>query len=483
MSKQVRIEDLTKIDENIYEISKNYRTDMCVSARVFADQAMLQTIGEDRSLDQLVNITTLPGIQGQALAMPDIHQGYGFPIGGVAAMSVENGVISPGGIGYDINCGMRLLTTALSVVDIKDQIPDIAQAIYNTVPSGVGFGGKLIFEGTALDDILRGGAKHMLKLGYGITDDLVTCEENGCFTFADPSKVSDQAKRRGADQIGTLGSGNHFLELQLVDEILNPDIAKIFGLFAGQLVVMIHCGSRGLGHQVCTDYVRDMIPKLNSYNITLPDRELACAPFTSQDGQDYFKAMASAANFAWANRHVIGHNVRVILQKIFGPQTLVQTLYDVSHNIGKVEEHVIDGQQKTVIVHRKGATRAFGPGNVALPHKYQSVGQPVLIPGTMGTFSYILAGTQEAERISFGSTCHGAGRRLSRMAAKKKISGEVLRKQLEAQGISIYCRSNKGLAEEAPFAYKEIANVVNIVDTVGIAKKVVRLKPIAVIKG
>ena len=483
MGKEVRLEDLTKINEFIYEISKNYRSDMRVPARVFADQAMLQAITEDRSLDQLVNVTTLPGIQNHALAMPDIHQGYGFPIGGVAALSVEDGVISPGGIGYDINCGMRLLATNLQVADIKDQMATLADAIYNTVPSGVGFGGKFIFEGIALDEILIGGAKRMVELGYGNVQDLVTCEENGCFVGADQSKVSDQAKRRGADQIGTLGSGNHFLELQLVDEILNPEVAKVFGLFSGQLVAMIHCGSRGLGHQVCTDYVRTMVSKLGDYDIKLPDRELACAPFSSEDGQNYFKAMKCSANFAWANRHVIGHCVRTVIQKMFGTQINVQTLYDVSHNIGKIEEHTINDTPQTVVVHRKGATRSFGPGNKAIPEKYQSVGQPVLIPGTMGTASYVLVGTQEAEQISFGSTCHGAGRRLSRMAAKKKIGGDELRKQLEAQGIVICCRSNKGLAEEAPFAYKDIANVVDIVDSVGIAKKVVRLKPLAVIKG
>ena len=470
MSTDVYLKDLTQINEYTYEIPKSYRADMRVSARVFADQAMLRAIVQDRSLNQLVNVATLPGIVGHALAMPDIHQGYGFHIGGVAAMSVEHGVISPGGIGYDINCGMRLLKTDLKVSDVKNKISDLANIIYNTVPSGVGFGGKLTFENKALDDILHGGAQHMLKLGYGIQDDIKNCEEHGKFTFADPEKVSGQAKKRGFDQIGTLGSGNHFLEIQQVSEILNIEVAQKFGLFQDQLVTMIHCGSRGLGHQVCTDYVRDMIPQLNNFGITLPDRELACAPFTSPIAQNYFAAMAAAANFAWANRHVIGHHVRIALQKMFGDKTHVTTLYDVSHNIGKIEEHIVHDKKKSLIVHRKGATRAFAD-------------QPVLIPGTMGTASYVLVGTQEAERVSFGSTCHGAGRQLSRVAAKKKIEGTELRKQLEKQGIVICCRSNKGLAEEAPFAYKDIANVVQIVDSVGIAKKVACLKPLAVIKG
>lgn len=479
----VRLDDLIPISENLFEIAQTFRSDMRVPARVFANKELLEDIVQDKSLWQLINVTTLPGIQSYALAMPDIHQGYGFPIGGVAAMDIETGVISPGGIGYDINCGMRLMATNLRAPDIAPHIDELATQLFNTIPSGMGRGGQHEYTGTQIDAILKNGAAHMLKLGFGTQHDLIMCEEHGCLSGAEPEYVSLEAKKRGSDQIGTLGSGNHFLEVQRVETVLDEDIAKKFGLFKDQIVILIHCGSRGLGHQICTDYVRIMVPKIGSWGISLPDRELACAPFKSEEGQRYFKAMACAANFAWANRHVIGHNVRSVIQKLFGMATNVQTVYDVSHNIGKIETHTIANKQKSVLVHRKGATRAFGPKSADLPEIYQTTGQPVLIPGTMGTASYVLAGTQEAMSLSFGSTCHGAGRRLSRIAATKKIQDAALRKQLEQQGITIRTRSDRGLAEEAPFAYKDIDNVVNTVSSAGIAKKIVRLLPIAVIKG
>lgn len=481
-NQSITLNDLKKIHEYLYEIPETYRTDMRVSARIFANQEMLQDIIQDRSLWQLVNVTTLPGIIGQALAMPDIHQGYGFPIGGVAAMDLDGGVISPGGIGYDINCGMRLLKTPLQIKDVHDRIEDFATALYRSIPSGVGAGGKLELKGKALDDVLRDGAQHMLKLGYGVPEDVEFCEERGRLAHADPSLVSERAKMRGADQLGTLGSGNHFLEVQRVEEIFDATIAQTFGLFQDQIVIMIHCGSRGLGHQTCTDYVRTMVPLLAQRGIEIPDRELACAPFYSDEGQAYFKAMAAAANFAWANRHLIGHRVRQAVQAIFG-DVAVTTLYDVSHNIGKIETHRVGGHEKQVLVHRKGATRAFGPQHPDVCAAYRAVGQPVLIPGTMGTASYVLAGGQEAMNVSFGSACHGAGRKMSRAAATKMVGGAQLRQELQARGITIRCRSDKELSEEAPAAYKDVDSVVNIIHAVGIARKVVKLRPVAVIKG
>lgn len=481
--KPIGIQDLIPISDNIYEIAKSFRADMRVPARVFASKELLTDILKDNALEQLINVCTLPGIVAHALAMPDIHQGYGFPIGGVAAIDPEIGVISPGGIGYDINCGMRFMTTPLHVSEIKKDIPTLAHTLFKKIPSGVGTAGALQYTGKDLDEILTHGAPHIQKNGFGSQEDILMCEEHGCLKHANPDYVSKEAKKRGSDQIGTLGSGNHFLELQCVETIFEPEIAKIFGLFQDQLVIMIHCGSRGLGHQVCTDYVHTMVPKIAAWGITIPDRELACAPFRSTEGQQYFMAMACAANFAWANRHVIGHLVRQSVHELFGKSVPVHTLYDVSHNIGKLEWHAINTKEKLVLVHRKGATRAFGPGHPDLVPCYQKTGQPVLIPGTMGTASYVLAGTTRAMEVSLGSSCHGAGRKLSRSAALKTISGPQLRKKLESQGITICCPSNKGLAEEAPIAYKNVDNVVNVVSNAGIAQKVVRLTPIAVIKG
>jgi len=484
MSEQITRDDLIKIDEFTYEIPKTYRSDMRVPARVFANKEMLPDILSDKALWQLANVATLPGIQKYAFAMPDIHQGYGFPIGGVAASAIEyGGVISPGGIGYDINCGVRLLVANMHVDEVRPYLQKLATRLFHTIPSGVGKGGKLDFDSKEIDNILRDGAQYMLKLGYGIPSDIEFCEEHGRMDNANPEMVSDRAKKRGSDQIGTLGSGNHFLEVQVVDEIYDERIAQTFGLSKGMVTVMIHCGSRGLGHQTCTDYVRRMNAKLKEWKLELPDRELIYAPFKSEEGQDYFAAMAAASNYAWANRHMIGHWVREAWQEIMGNNVELTTVYDVSHNIGKVEKHPVDGTELELVMHRKGATRAFGPGQPEIPNKYKEVGQPVLIPGTMGTSSYVLAGTQKSMDVAFGSSCHGAGRRLSRAQAKRSVRGSQLREELEERGIIIRSDSDPGLAEEAPLAYKDVDNVVNVVQGAGLAKKVVRVKPLAVIKG
>lgn len=476
--------DLVKIHDSLYEIPKDYRPDMRVPAQVFVNEKMLDDVVQDNSLNQIVNVTTLPGIQKHAMAMPDIHQGYGFPIGGVAAMDIDGGgVISPGGIGYDINCGVRLLAANISAADIKKYVERLATELFHAVPSGVGRGGKIVLRNTDIDNVLNYGAQYMLQLGYGLESDLELCEEGGSMKDADSKMVSDKAKDRGRDQLGTLGSGNHFLEVQKIEEIYDKEVAKIFGLEVGMVTVMIHCGSRGLGHQTCTDYVKTMMPKLGEWQITLPDKELACAPFLSQDGQNYYAAMCASANFAWANRHVIGHWVRHAFKKIISHDIDVKQVYDLSHNMGKKEIHIIDGKEKNLIVHRKGATRAFGPNRKEVPVAYRNVGHPVLIPGTMGTSSYILVGTTQGMETSFGSCCHGAGRRLSRIKAKRMVRGSTLREELEAQGIVIRCESDPGLAEEAPIAYKDVDNVVQVVQNAGLAKKVARVTPIAVVKG
>lgn len=482
--KQVTREDLIQLHKGLFEIPRTFRGDMLVPAHVFVNEAMLEDVLHDTSLLQIVNVATLPGIQKYALAMPDIHQGYGFPIGGVAAFAInEGGIISPGGIGYDINCGVRLLSVSMSRAEIQPYLEQLATALYHAVPSGVGRSGKINLTEAELEKVLRNGASEMLKRGYGTPGDIELCEENGHMAAADPDKVSSKAKERGHDQLGTLGSGNHFLEIQEVADIYDENVARVFGLEKGMITVMIHCGSRGLGHQNCTDYVKMMLPKLDRWGIILPDKELACTPFTSPEGQDYYASMCASANFAWANRHVIGHWVRDCFHRIISPSLHVRMVYDLSHNMGKKEKHRIDGEMKDVIVHRKGATRSFPAGHPDVPSAYQGTGHPVLIPGTMGTSSYVLVGTQEGMKIAFGSSCHGAGRRMSRMKAKKTVRGSTLREQLEAQGIVIRCESDPGLAEEAPIAYKDVDNVVEVVENEKLAQRVARLKPIAVIKG
>jgi len=470
----------------LFEIPKSHQPGMLVPARVYATEAMLKDIGEDRSLTQLTNVATLPGIQKYALAMPDIHEGYGFPIGGVAAIDFKNGVISPGGVGYDINCGVRLLRSGIDYTEIADIIKPLAHQIARDVPSGVGRGGELELTPSDMDQILNRGVKRLAEMGYTEQGDIENIEENGSMTGADAKKVSDRAKKRGHDQLGTLGSGNHFLEIQRVEEIFDEELGKALAIKPGQVMVMIHTGSRGLGHQVCTDYVRLMMPKLEKWGFELPDKELACAPLSSREGKDYLAAMAAAANFAWSNRQMITHAVRGAWKRILEPKGIdpkLSLIYDVAHNMAKIEEHDIAGKKVKLCVHRKGATRAFGPGRPELNELYQKIGQPVLIPGTMGTSSYLLVGTKEALKESFGTVCHGAGRRMSRGEAKRKITGPEVRKELEARGIHIECASSRGLAEEAPLAYKDVDNVVDVVVRAGLSKKVAKLKPLAVVKG
>lgn len=482
--KPIKKDDLLKIDEYTYQIPRSFRADMRVPAVVFMSAQIMEDVLDDRSLDQLVNVATLPGIVHHALAMPDIHQGYGFPIGGVAATDFDHGgVISPGGIGYDINCGVRLLASPYKYQDLKPHLEKLATAIFYQVPSGVGRSSSMRLTTGELDKVLKNGAAHLVKQGYGTERDLAFCEEGGCMKNADPNLISDRAKKRGHDQLGTLGSGNHFLEIQRIEKIFDEKAAAAFGLFQDQVTIMIHCGSRGLGHQTCTDYVRLMMSKLAGWGIELPDRELACAPLQSKEGQEYFAAMAAAANFGWANRHMIAHHVREAFKSVLGADAALTLVYDVAHNIGKREQHTIDGAKYDLLVHRKGATRSFGPGRPEMPGNYQPVGQPVLIPGTMGTSSYVLAGNTESMEKSFGSSCHGAGRRMSRSEAKRIVRGSTLREKLEHQGIIIRCESDVGLAEEAPIAYKDVDNVVDVVHGARLARKVALLKPLAVVKG
>jgi tRNA-splicing ligase RtcB len=476
--------DLIRLHESLVEIPASYNPAMRVPARVFVNDALLKDVLEDTSLEQIVNVTTLPGIQRAAYAMPDIHQGYGFPIGGVAATDIhDNGIISPGGIGYDINCGVRVLTVDISADELGKKIGELATALNDTIPSGLGRGGSYKLTMDELTQVLTHGAHYWVERGIGNEEDVHHCEEQGKLHTADPSVISKQAKKRGHDQLGTLGSGNHFVEVQKITKLYNKEAAKAFGLREGMVTIMIHCGSRGLGHQTCTDYVQLMVQNLNNWNIVLPDRELACAPFFSPEGQNYFGAMNAAANFAWANRHMIGHLARKACKDVLGRSVAVRTLYDVSHNIGKRERYTVDGISKELLVHRKGATRAFPAHHPELPPVYSATGHPVFVPGTMGTASYILVGTEAGMEQAFGSCCHGAGRKMSRSKARSLIRGSALRGQLEKQGIVVRCRSNQDLVEEAPLAYKEVDEVVQVVEQAGIARLVARVEPIAVIKG
>lgn len=475
--------DFKKINNWLWEIPKSYRKDMRVPARAYVTEKMLEESFRDRSLGQLLNVATLPGIQKYALAMPDMHEGYSSCIGGVAAIRISDGVISPGMAGYDLNCGMKLLKSDYSEKDIKPHLENLATEIQKEIPSGLGKGRQIKFSVEQINRILEGGAEYLVEKGYGEREDIENCEAGGRLDWADASTVSDRAKNRGRDQVGTLGSGNHFLELQKVAEIFDPKVAEIFGLFKDQVVLMIHTGSRGLGHQVCTDYLRTMIPAMQRYGIKVPDREFACCPFDSPEGQRYFKAMASAANYAWANRQMIAHFIRKAWKKVLGGKASpLVPLYDVAHNIIKKEKYMIDGKETEVAVHRKGATRAFPPGHPEIPENYRSVGQPVLIPGSMGTASYILVGQKEGEGAFF-STCHGAGRTMSRHAAIRRFPGDEVVRDLKRKGIIVKCQSFRGIAEEAPLAYKNIDDVVEVVHQAGLSKKVVKLVPLAVIKG
>lgn len=475
--------NLIKISPQLWEISKNFRSDMRVPARIFATEHMLDEVLKDRSLEQLVNVATLPGVQGWALAMPDAHEGYGFPIGGVAAVKYPDGVISPGGIGYDINCGVRLLKSNLNYPQIKDRLEALAKKIYKIIPSGVGQGGNIKLTKPELDNVLVNGINWALKQGYAEQDDLSRIESDGCMPGADSEKVSQEAKERGLDQLGTLGSGNHFAEIDFVDEIYDELTAQAFGLRKNQIVVLIHTGSRGLGHQVATDYIRKMVSVMGNYGISLPDRELACVPFSSTEGKSYFSAMSAAANFAWTNRQLITWHMRNVWTQEFGDSEKLILLYDLAHNIAKIETHEVNGDNELLLVNRKGATRAFGPNHPELAAEFKLTGQPVLIPGSMGTASYVLAGSETSMTLSFGSSCHGAGRKMSRAAAKKFMQGKTVREKLFSKGIYIQAGSLSDLAEEAPFAYKDVDQVIEVVHAAGIAKKVARLKPCVVIKG
>jgi len=476
-------QNFKKISDWLWEIPKSFRPDMRVPARAYVSEKMLEESFKDKSLEQLVNVATLPGIQRYALAMPDMHEGYASCIGGVAAISTFNGVISPGVCGYDINCGMKLLKSDYSEKEIKPYLDKLATEIQKEVPSGLGKGRQIKLSIGEINKILEGGAQRLVEQGYGEKEDFENCEAGGKLEWADASVVSDYAKNRGRDQVGTLGSGNHFLEIQKVQELFDEKVAEAFGLFKDQIVIMIHCGSRGLGHQVCTDYLRTMIPAMQRYGIKVPDREFACVPFNSPEGQRYFAAMASAANYAWANRQMIAHFVRKAWKSVLGEKASpLVALYDVAHNIIKKEKYLINGKETEVAVHRKGATRAFPPGHSEIPKKYQLVGQPVLIPGSMGTASYVLVGTKEGEEAFF-STCHGSGRTMSRHEAMRRVSGQEVVRNLESKGIIVKCYSLRGIAEEAPMAYKDIESVVEVVHNAGLSKKVAKLVPLAVIKG
>ncbi len=467
----------------MWEIPKSFREDMLVPARILANETLLDDILDDRSLNQLVNVACLPGIKKASLVMPDVHEGYGFPIGGVAATEYPDGAISPGGIGYDINCGVRLQLSELQREDVENRLEDLSRELNAQIPSGMGKSGHLKVYAEEMDEVLAKGAEWAVEQGYGSREDLQFIESKGRLQFADPALVSIMAKNRGADQLGTLGSGNHFVEVDYVEEIYDRDIAETYGLQEGQVVVLIHTGSRGLGHQVATDYIRSMMWAMPKYDIQIPDRELTCVPFGSEEGQDYFKAMCAAANFAWCNRQVIAGEVTNAWKTVFGKDGgELRLLYDVAHNIAKIEEHTIEDVPHKVIVHRKGATRAFGPGSDEIPQAYNKVGQPVIIPGSMGTCSYVLAGARKSEEMTFGSCCHGAGRRMSRTAVKKQVNAPVLKQELREKGILVQ-GSYRGIAEEAPIAYKDVNLVVDTVETSGIAKKVAKLKPMAVIKG
>jgi len=478
---------LRKIDDYRWEIPKSYKAGMRVPGLIYTDEGMLPHIQGEQALEQVANVAFLPGIVSRSLAMPDIHWGYGFPIGGVAATRVEDGVISPGGVGFDINCGTRLLRTNLTEEEVRPRIEKLVDALYHSVPSGVGSEGKLRLDRREIDKVLIKGAKWAVDRGYGEARDLEVTEENGSMEGADPEQVSAKAKQRGAPQLGTLGAGNHFLEVQVVGEVYDPAAASVMGIEkVGQVLLLIHTGSRGFGHQVCDDYVRAMGTAVSKYGISLPDRQLACAPVRSPEGQAYFAAMACAANYAWANRQCIAHWVRESFIKVFGmsrQELGLEMVYDVAHNIAKMEEYEVDGKRSTLCVHRKGATRAFPAGHRDVPHMYREIGQPVLIPGDMGRYSYVLVGTEQAIVETFGSTCHGAGRVQSRSAAKRSLRGVDVARELAQKGITVKTGSMSSLAEEASEAYKDVADVVNVTHQAGISRKVAKTRPIGVVKG
>lgn len=477
---------LVPLDEYRWQIPTGAVAGMRVPGVLFSSRALLDAAGEDPSLRQLANVATLPGILGSALAMPDIHFGYGFPVGGVAAFDLAEGVVSPGGIGYDINCGVRLLRTPLTVAEVRPQLKALIDALYREVPSGVGSKGGISLSPSEMDATLAGGSAHLVKEGRGPPEDLEVQEEGGRLLRADPARVSDSARKRGARQLGTLGSGNHFLEVQVVDELFYPEFASALGLVPGGVVVMLHTGSRGLGHQVATEFIQRMDARLAREGTSLIDRQLSCAPIASEEGQAYLDAMAASANFAWANRQAITEGVRRALRTVFPrpeSEVAVEVVYDIAHNMAKEETHRVDGGERGVLVHRKGATRAFPAGREEVPARYRAFGQPVLIPGDMGTASYVLAGLPSALERSFGSSCHGAGRRLSRHAAARQFRFEEVTRQLGAGGIIVRSATREGVTEEAPGAYKDVEEVVRVAEGGGLTRRVARLRPLGVVKG
>jgi tRNA-splicing ligase RtcB len=475
---------LIRLDEFTYEIARSEPDGMRVPGRLYSSAALLGAVEGDPSLQQLKNVATLPGIQANAYAMPDIHFGYGFPVGGVAAFDTAEGVVSPGGIGYDINCGVRLLRTPYRVEEVRPRLRQLVDALYHEVPTGVGSKGGLSLTDAEVDEVLAGGARWAVGRGFGRPEDLTFQEEEGRLASAEPALVSPAAKKRGRRQLGTLGSGNHFLEVQAVGELFYPEFAERLGLATGDVVVMLHTGSRGLGHQVATDYIQTMDRKLVAEGVTLVDRQLSCAPIGSTEGQQYLGAMAAGANFAWANRQLITDGVRRAFRAVFErPDDDLRVLYDIAHNIAKLETHRVDGAMKRVLVHRKGATRAFPAGAEEVPSAYRSFGQPVLIPGDMGTASYLLVGLPTSMERSFGSSCHGAGRLLSRHAAVRRFRYDEVTRELASHGILVRAASREGVTEEAPGAYKNVEEVVRVAEGAGLTRRVARLLPLGVVKG
>lgn len=478
--------DFRQVSNYVWELPQSYDRRMRAPARIYGNARVFDRAFGDNSVQQLINVAMLPGIARYAMAMPDMHQGYGFPIGGVAAFCYEDGIISPGGVGYDINCGVRMLTSAIHHEEIAPYLDELNAILYRNCPSGVGEKGAVRVSDSELAEVLERGAEWALKRGYATRDDLARTEDGGSIPGAQAAAVPARAKERGRPQLGSLGSGNHFLEIDVIDEVYAPDIAQVFGLVKGNIVVQIHCGSRGLGHEVCGQYLRQLQGAPQRYGIEIADRELVAAPADSPEGRDYLAAMAAAANYAFTNRQILAHFVRASFEQVLAGKVAdwdLRQVYDVAHNIAKVEQHEVDGKSRKLIVHRKGATRAFAPGHPALPDVYRETGQPVLVPGSMGTASYVLVGTAEAMRETFGSSCHGAGRTMSRSAATRAMRGEQVRDNLRKQGIVVRTGSLKGLAEEAPAAYKDVDLVIDSVTGAGIARKVARVSPLAVIKG
>ena len=479
--------ELVKIDDYRWQIPQSYKSGMRVPGLIYASEKMLEFLREEQATEQVANVAFLPGILKFSLAMPDIHWGYGFPIGGVAAMSIKDGVVSPGGVGYDINCGVRLLRTNLTESEVRPRIKQLIDELFRNIPSGLGSEGKIKLSQKEMKEVMVEGARWAVRHGFGSKEDLDVTEEGGCLEGAEPDKISDKAIKRGMPQEGTLGSGNHFIEVQIVKEIFDPKTANVMGINeVGQILVLIHTGSRGFGHQVCTDYLRVMEEAASRYGMKLPDRQLACAPIESEEGKDYLAAMACAANYAWNNRQCIAHWARESFSRVFGksPEELgMRQIYDVAHNIAKIEEHVVDAKRVKTCVHRKGATRAFPPGHNDVPKCYQEIGQPVLIPGDMGRCSFVAVGTKKAMEETFGSTCHGAGRVLSRGAARRSLKGRDVARELESRGITIKAEDISSLAEESSQAYKDVAEVIEVVHQAGISKKVAMAVPLGVIKG